>query len=245
MNGLIALLGAGEYLPVMTPIDRYLLESLELHGRAARVVCLPTAAGQEGEGSVGRWSGMGLEHFRKLGADVSALPIVDRASADDAQYQSALEAADLIYFSGGDPLYLYEVMHGSRAWAAAQKAWERGAIYAGCSAGAMILAAQMPNFRRAGLGVRAGFGVLPATYIIPHFDQIPALFRPMIFAVRRGLREGQFILGIDENTALVGKTDGEWKVMGAGKVHLIDKRSEQAYAAGQSVPLQPAAAATR
>ncbi len=245
MNGLIALLGSGEYLPVMTPIDRYLIESLDLQGRAASVVCLPTAAGQEGEGSVSRWSGMGLDHFRKLGADVLALPIVDRASADDAQYESALESADLIYFSGGDPLYLYEVMQGSRAWAAAQKAWDRGAIYAGCSAGAMILAAQMPNFRRAGLGTRAGFGVLPATYIMPHFDQIPALFKPMIFAVRRGLKEGQFILGIDENTALVGRAQGEWQVMGVGKVHLITRRSEQAFSAGQSVPLQASAGETR
>lgn len=245
MNGLIALLGSGEYLPVMTPIDRHLLESLELKGRAARVVCLPTAAGQEGDGSVSRWSGMGLDHFRKLGADVVALPIVDRASADDPQYEAALESADVIYFSGGDPLYLHEVMQGSRAWAAAQKAWDRGAIYAGCSAGAMILAAQMPNFRRAGLGTRAGFGILPATYILPHFDQIPALFKPMIFAVRRSLKEGQFILGIDENTALVGKRSGEWKVMGAGTVHLITKKSERSFSSGQPVPLEAAPSETR
>ena len=46
MNGLIALLGAGEYLPVVDPIDRYLLSSLHVEGRKARVVCLPTAAGQ-------------------------------------------------------------------------------------------------------------------------------------------------------------------------------------------------------
>ncbi len=47
MNGLIALVGAGEYLPVMEDIDRYLLDSVKVDGRAPRVVCLPTAAGQE------------------------------------------------------------------------------------------------------------------------------------------------------------------------------------------------------
>jgi cyanophycinase len=237
MNGLIALLGSGEYLPVMDPIDRYLLESLDLKDRKARVVCLPTGAGQEGDVSVNRWSNMGIEHFRNLNADVAALPIIDRASADDPQFQPLLESADLIYFSGGDPLYLYETMHGSRSWEAAQKAWARGAIYAGCSAGAMILAEQMPNFRRAGLGVRKGFGVVPAAFVLPHFDQIPAFFKPMTFAVRRGLKDGQFMLGIDENTALVGKLGGEWKVMGSGSVHLITKKSDQVYTEGRSILL--------
>ncbi len=48
MNGLIALVGSGEYLPVMEDVDRYLLDSLNLNGRKPRVVCLPTAAGRKG-----------------------------------------------------------------------------------------------------------------------------------------------------------------------------------------------------
>ena len=82
MNGLIALVGSGEYLPVMEQVDRYLLGSLNTNGRNACVVCLPTAAGNEGDQSVNRWSNMGIEHFTKLGADVTALPIIDRASAN-------------------------------------------------------------------------------------------------------------------------------------------------------------------
>ncbi len=237
MNGLIALLGSGEYLPVMEPVDHYLLDSLDLKDRKARVVCLPTAAGAEGEGSVNRWSSMGVEHFRNLGTEVVALPIIDRASADDPQFMPALESADLIYFSGGDPLYLFETLNGSLAWAAAYKAWSRGAIYGGCSAGAMILAQQMPNFRRAGLGTRNGFGLLPATFVLPHYDQIPAFFKPMTFAVRRGLKDEQFILGIDENTALIGRVGGEWKVKGVASVHRITKNSDQVYTDGQSVKL--------
>ncbi|MBI3738517.1 MAG: Type 1 glutamine amidotransferase-like domain-containing protein [Chloroflexi bacterium] len=123
MNGLIALVGAGEYLPVMDEVDSYLLDSVRVNGRAPRVVCLPTAAGQEGPESVGRWSKMGEEHFRALGAEVNALPVIDRASADDPQYEPILESADLIYFSGGDPTYLFSTMNGSRAWNAAQRAW--------------------------------------------------------------------------------------------------------------------------
>ena len=99
MNGLITLVGAGEYLPVMEEVDNYLLKSLNVG--TPHVVCLPTAAGEEGDESINRWSRMGVDHFKRLGADVTALPIVDRASADDEQFISALENADLIYFSGG------------------------------------------------------------------------------------------------------------------------------------------------
>ena len=41
MNGLIALVGSGEYLPVMNDIDRTLLASVSANGRIPRVVCLP------------------------------------------------------------------------------------------------------------------------------------------------------------------------------------------------------------
>ena len=61
MNGQIALLGSGEYLPVMDDVDRYLLENCGADGRKPRVVCLPTAAGREGDASVTRWSKMGIE----------------------------------------------------------------------------------------------------------------------------------------------------------------------------------------
>src|SRR5215204_23560 len=166
MNGLIALVGSGEYLAVMNDVDRHVLSSLNV--KIPRVVCLPTAAGQEGDESVGRWSRMGEEHFKKLGAEVTALRIIDKASANDEQYVSALESADLIYFSGGNPQYLYETMNGSRAWSAMQKAWSNGAAYAGCSAGAMILSKRIPSFRLA--GTNAGFGIVPAQFIIPHFD---------------------------------------------------------------------------
>ena len=163
MNGLIALVGAGEYLPVMNEIDRHLLASVNTNGRAPRVVCMPTAAGQEGDASVDRWLKMGAAHFEALGADVTPARIIDRESANDSQWEAALENADLIYFSGGKPTYLIETMRGSRAWEAAQRAWGRGAVYAGCSAGAMILAEKVPNFRVAGLKSLDGFQILDAT----------------------------------------------------------------------------------
>jgi cyanophycinase len=236
MNGLIALLGSGEYLPVMNDVDRHLLSSVQADGRTPQVVCLPTAAGEEGDESVWRWLRMGQEHFEALGAKVHPLPIIDRASANDPQYEAIIEQADLVYFSGGNPLYLYETMNGSKAWSAAQRAWDRGAIYAGCSAGAMILARRLPNFRKLGAATMDGFGAVSADYVMPHFDHAGP-FKFLVSVLRRGMKDGEYMLGIDEDTALVGRLGGEWQVMGASTVHLITRKNEQVYAAGQVVPL--------
>jgi len=233
MNGLIALVGSGEYLAVMDNVDRHLLDSLNLNGRKPRVVCLPTAAGREGDASVNRWSSMGIEHFQKLGAEVSALRIIDRASADDVQWEALLEEADLVYFSGGDPGYLHQTLNGSRAWRAARRAWERGAVYAGCSAGAMILAKRMPSFRLA--GTQAGFGLLPAMFIVPHFDAIPGIWKPIVFALQKQLKKGEIMIGVDENTALVGRLGGEWSVMGQGKVHIFAREGHLTFTNGRTL----------
>lgn len=235
MNGLIALVGSGEYLPVMEDVDRYLLTCLNLNGRIPRVVCLPTAAGKEGSDTVNRWSNMGLQHFRKLGADVIALPVVDQESANNEEYVSVLEAADLIYFSGGNPSYLYETMKDSRAWNAAQRAWARGGVYAGCSAGAMILANRIPSFRI--MGTQEGFGIIPAEYIVPHFDAIPAIWKPMISVLNKQLKAGQRMIGVDEDTALIGSLQGEWTVMGRSEVHVFTRAGKKTYRAGDLVPL--------
>lgn len=233
MNGLIALAGSGEYLPVMENVDRHLLDSLNLNGRKPRVVCLPTAAGREGDASINRWSRMGIEHFQKLGAEVSALRIIDRTSAEDVQWESLLEEADLVYFSGGDPGYLHQTMNGSRAWRAAQRAWEHGAIYAGCSAGAMILGKRMPSFRLA--GTQEGFGLVPATFIIPHFDAIPGIWKPLVFALQKQLKKGERMIGVDENTALVGRLGSEWTVMGQGKVHVFTREGNMTFTNDQTL----------
>jgi cyanophycinase len=233
MNGLITLAGSGEYLPVMENVDRHLLDSLNLNGRKPRVVCLPTAAGREGDASINRWSRMGIEHFQKLGAEVSALRIIDRTSAEDVQWESLLEEADLVYFSGGDPGYLHQTMNGSRAWRAAQRAWGRGAIYAGCSAGAMILGKRMPSFRLA--GTQEGFGLVPAAFIIPHFDAIPGIWKPLVFALQKQLKKGERMLGVDENTALVGRLGSEWTVMGQGRVHVFSREGNMTFTNDQTL----------
>ena len=206
MNGLIALLGSGEYLPVMNDVDAYLLANCGANGRTPRVVCLPTAAGREGDASVNRWSNMGVEHFKRLGADVRAVPVIDTESANDLEHAAAVEEADVVYFSGGNPAYLHQTMKDSLVWKSAQKVWERGGVYAGCSAGAMILAREIPDFRAMGLRSISAFGVVPVAFVMPHFDAIPIFGKPMVTTLRKRLKDGEMMVGVDEDTAIVASS---------------------------------------
>jgi len=237
MKGLVALVGSGEYLPVMEDIDRYLLSHCGANGRKPKVVCLPTAAGQEGEDSVSRWMRMGEEHFTKLGAEVHSLHVTVRKEADDLDNAKMIGDADFVYCSGGNPHYLYETLQGSKLWQAAEKAFERGAIYAGCSAGAMILGEHMPDFRTLGIRQKAAFGVLRGATIFPHFDRMMRFRGMLVPLLQSRLADQGYALGVDEDTALIGSPGTSWQVMGRGQVYVISKNDVKSYTTGQAMTL--------
>lgn len=237
MNGLVVLVGSGEYLPVMDDTDRYLLDNCGANGRTPRVVCLPTAAGEEGESSVSHWMTMGEDHFRALGVDVSALHVTHRLEADDPANAAVVENADLVYCSGGNPHYLFETLHGSKLWQAAEKAFERGAVYAGCSAGAMIMGEHIPDFRTLGILQKPAFGTLRGATIFPHFDQMMRWRGMLVPLLQTRLTAGEYVLGIDEDTAFVGSPGATWQVMGRQQVYVITKSEVKTYSTGNQVTL--------
>lgn len=237
MNGYLALLGSGEYLPVMNETDQFLLENCSANGRAPRVICLPTAAGTEGETSINRWMRMGEAHFKALGAQVTSLPVTNRAEAENDEFAKQIEEADLIYFSGGKPSYLYETLNGSKSWKAIQKATQRGSAFAGCSAGAMVIGEFLPDLRSFGLRQQRAFGLLPKSHIIPHFDRMIAWRGITIPVIQALLPEGEYVLGLDEDTALVGKLEKTWSVMGRQSVSVITKHEVLVYTDGYTISL--------
>jgi cyanophycinase-like exopeptidase len=237
INGPIALLGSGEYLPVMSETDRFLLQHCGANGRVPQVVCLPTAAGTEGEASVRRWKEMGEAHFRALGAEATSLHITNREEANDPALARQIEQADLVYFSGGKPNYLYGTMKDSRAWEAVLKATGRGAALAGCSAGAMFLGAYLPDFRSLGLRSSPAFGVLPNSHIFPHFDRMLAWRGVTIPLLQPLIPAEEYVLGLDEDTALVGKPSETWTVMGRQAVHVITRSEVKSYPSGWVITL--------
>jgi len=204
---MLALIGSGEYLPAMEPVDRDLLSRLQ---GPPRVVCLPTAAGTEGAERIAYWSRLGVDHFTRLGAQVEALPVIDRASADHPALAAATASANFVYLSGGKPDYLYRTLEGSLVWEAIRSVLARGGLLAGCSAGAMIMGEKLFGFP----GLKPAFALLPGAAIIPHFDEIPeAMIKSMHLLAGKGLT----VLGIEGNTALFCDGHG-YEVLGNGGV---------------------------
>jgi len=211
----------------MEPVDRNLLSGLR---ESPRVVCLPTAAGNEGPNRVAYWSHLGVDHFGRLGASVRALPVIDRESANDRDLAGEIAGADFVYLSGGRPAYLYETLEGSLAWEAILSVLAAGGILAGCSAGAMIMGEAFYGFS----GWRSGFNFLSAATVVPHFDEIP---HHRLNAIYARVPEDLTVLGIDGNTALVHGED-RCEVLGAGGVTVWDKTGKTRYTQGQA-PIIP------
>ncbi len=231
--GPLALVGSGEYLPAMEETDRALLERVGGPARA-RVVVLPTAAGREEPASPARWARLGMDHFERLGARVDAAAILTREHAQDPRWLPLLEAADFIYFSGGDPHHFVATLADTPAWAAISRRHAGGAVLAGCSAGAMGLCGLTASPRAiATSGVpawEAGLGLLPRVIVLPHFDRFAGLWGPHgLDSVVRALPPDTILLGIDEDTALVrwdaapeGDQPADWHVMGRQTVSLFE-----------------------
>ena len=218
---MLALVGSGEYLPPMEPVDRYLINRLK---GPPRVVCLPTAAGQEGDERIEYWSSLGVEHYSRLGAKVEAVPVIDRASADDEALAETVAGANFVYLSGGKPRYLYETLEGSLTWKAILSVLENGGVLAGCSAGAMILGEKFYGVP----GWKSGFNFIPGVTILPHFDEIP---QPRIKSIRESIEDDLTLLGIEGNTALL-KSGEQYEVVGIGGVTLWNRTEKTRYTHG-------------
>jgi len=231
MPGPVALVGAGEFLEPMAEFDAGLLTAT---GRVRpRVAILPTASYPDGEEVFQRWARMGVSHFSGLGAEVEPVLVRDRSGAEDRAAAQAIDEADLIYLSGGKPSYLMDVLDGTAVGRALATAHQRGSVLAGCSAGAMVLAGHAFDFRIRlmpwPLRWRSGLGFVPGASVIPHYDLWP---EPMTALIALQAPRGSRVLGIDEETALVG-SGGAWQVHGRSRVTVWQGRRRERYRAGE------------
>lgn len=218
---MLALVGSGEYLPSIASVDRELIRRL---AAPVRVVCLPTAVGTEGDERIDYWSRLGVDHFTGLGVQARALPVIDRASADDPALAAVVAQANFIYLSGGQPDYLHRTLNDSLVWKAILSVLESGGLLAGCSAGAMILGEKFFAFP----GGKPGFALLSGALVVPHYEEVPErMFRPM----RRVAGKYLTILGIEGNTALV-QTGEQYEVLGSGGLTVWNGAGKMRYTAG-------------
>jgi cyanophycinase len=218
-SGTVALVGAGEYLPAMEPVDRALLASLDT---AARVVVLPTASVPDGSGVSQRWTQMGIEHFTRLGVKAQPVMLLSRSDAENPAVAEQISWASFVYLSGGKPRYLLETLQGTPAWQAILRVYESGGVVTGCSAGAMVLGGELfdvPQIWRRW----PALGLVPGILVIPHFDEVPVAVSSLLGKWRRG----STLVGIDAMTALVGH-HGRYTVCGRGGGDGSDTRGQKA-----------------
>ncbi len=237
MPGPVALVGAGEFLAPLAAFDRGLLEAT---GRSRpRVVILPTASAPDGEAILRTWAAMGVDHFTALGAEVEPVLVRDIAGGRHAAALQAIGEADLVYLSGGHPRHLLRVLRESPLGGALLAAHQRGTTVAGCSAGAMAIAGRTMDFRSVPklripmpIPIRwsTGLALAPGIAVLPHYDAWP---EPLSALVALQAPRGGVVLGIDEDTAVVGR-NGAWQVHGAGRVTVWRGRHRERFRAGEA-----------
>ena len=158
------------------------------------------------------------------------------AEGHDGAALQAIGEADLVYLSGGHPA---PVRGPARVAArgALTGAHARGAVVAGCSAGAMaIVGPRWTSGASPGCGCRcrsrsAGRSGCRSRGIavLPHYDAWPEPFSAL---VALQAPRGSIVLGIDEDTAVVGR-DGAWQVHGAGRVTVWRGRQRERFRRGE------------
>jgi len=229
MTGYILLAGGAEFGGRMAEAD---LRAIELAGGFdAQISIIPTAAAPDNNHD--RAGRNGVRWFESLGArNVTALPLTDRASAENPAVAAMLHDSRLIYLLGGFPHYLGQTLIGSASWQAVVAAHRAGAVVAGSSAGAMVLCQHYyrPDSKR----VAEGLGMLPNTCIMPHHNTFGKSWAARLAA----LLPGSTLLGIDERTAMLDDgAAGAWQVYGQGAVTVYRDGLTTVYRSGQQFDL--------
>ncbi len=215
MTRTIALIGSGEYLPKMADIEAELFE-----GRPPLYVQLPLAAGREGDERFAYWKHLGAEQAERIGVTPVPIDLRDREGTDDLEVISRIKEAGVIYLSGGSPRHLVDSLLGTPLAEALQEAYSTGTPIAGCSAGAMALCAWVPGLARLAPQEFIGLGIVDYLAVIPHFDRFMGRLGRELASLALKPPPGIKVVGIDENTALIGHDD-TWQVKGFGRVWLL------------------------
>ena len=227
--GPIALVGSGEYLPVMTEFEAGLIA-----GRSPRYVQIATAAVPDGPATLERWHQLGVAQAERIGVTPVTVPVATRDDANDPDIVRLLDDAGLIYLSGGNPNFLAQTLRDTALWRAIEHQWRGGAALAGCSAGAMVMAAWVPTIRHPREGGTPGLGLLSHLRVIPHFDAFVKRMPDVATRFLVGRDERVTVVGVDEETAIVGGPE-EWVVHGSSSAWILQGAQRQEYRAGQTL----------
>ena len=172
-----------------------------------------------------------LDTYDELFVGLGAAPVVrlrpeTREDADDPALAEALDEVDAVFMTGGNQVKLAGVVVGTEFGAALTRAYARGAVVGGTSAGASAVSEHMVAFgsegdtpRQGMTQLSAGLGLLPGVVVDQHFDQRSRYGRLLSLVARSPSLLG---LGIDEDTAAVITGERLLEVVGRGCVFVVD-----------------------
>jgi cyanophycinase-like exopeptidase len=220
----------------MASLEKSLIDDGIKNGKRPIYVQIPTAAGQESADRLEYWKQLGKTQADRIGVESIFLPIYTRADANNPEYVKQINDSALIYMSGGDPHYLAETLMGTPLWDAIQENWRNGTSLAGCSAGAMVLSAHIPNFRLLKKSPTAGLNLLPNIRVIPHFNKFFRWIPESAAKVLLHVPDDSILIGVDELTAIVKRSGADhWVVVGEAKVHVLKGMPDQQLADGEII----------
>ena len=194
-------------------------------GRRSHIVVIPTASSFAQEVSEAY-----RDVFTRLrGGEVSVVHPSTRREAGDPELVTALDSATGVFITGGSQVKLAQNVVGTPVGDAIVRAYERGAVVAGTSAGASIMSRYMISLGEEGLTPRqrasqisAGLGLVEDVIIDQHFDQRGRYGRLMSMVAASPNLLG---MGIDENTAAEIRDARLMSVIGAGAIFVVNARN--------------------
>jgi len=203
--GAIALLGGGEWTEPYRGLDSHLLHLAE----SDEVLVLPSAAAFEHpERAVERATAW----FKGLGATATGLPVFNRRDAEADENVAAMRVARFVYLADGSPLHLRSVLKGSPLFDALLYAHGRGAVIAASGAGATCICDPMVDPR--GGAYTVGLGIVPGVAVFPDHAGAADHRRERSLELQPA---DAVLVGLDQHTAIVHETSGQWNVIGAGQ----------------------------
>lgn len=228
-GALIAIGGNEDRRHDMTVLRQALDAARPSRAGPTRVAVLTAASGDP----VRQWESY-REAFERLGAAPTWLDLRTRADADAdaASCLALIDAADLVFMSGGDQERLTRLLDGSPAHRRLlQRQRQEGLCIAGTSAGASALGTLMPGvdiaedsgsvLETSDDPIPHGLGFVRGVVIDQHFSQRRRLARLINLVSREGRLVG---LGLDEDTAAILRPGPSLTVVGSGSVTLVDCR---------------------
>ncbi len=169
-----------------------------------------------------------MEAFKELGCDRVDFMIIDENhAADQPEYISRIQQADVIFFTGGDQVRLMEFLNNTQLLEIMRRRYHNEPIIiAGTSAGAAIMSDRMIydgyghySLIKGEMKTTIGFGFISNVYIDTHFVE-RGRFGRLAHAVAH---DPEYVgIGLSEETGIIIKEGDKVEVFGTGVITIID-----------------------